>query len=154
MIRSYGDHSANERTFLAWVRTGLSIVALGIVVKKGSLVALLITGASPHGIPASGSEYLNNFGGQALVGIGIAVVAAAVVRFVRTALRIDDHNVHSVGILRASALLRHRRDHSGTSTHASASAGLAQLPERNGALHRGQGISLTLIGGTDARHMH
>ena len=26
MIRSYSDHAANERTFLAWVRTGLRLL--------------------------------------------------------------------------------------------------------------------------------
>jgi Domain of unknown function (DUF202) len=25
MIRSYTDHAANERTFLAWLRTGIAI---------------------------------------------------------------------------------------------------------------------------------
>jgi len=31
MIRDYSDHSANERTFLAWVRTGIAIIAFGFV---------------------------------------------------------------------------------------------------------------------------
>ena len=31
MIPSYRDHAANERTFLAWIRTGLTIMALMIV---------------------------------------------------------------------------------------------------------------------------
>jgi hypothetical protein len=46
MIRSYSDHAANERTFLAWARTGLSAVALGIIVEKGSLLALAISDTS------------------------------------------------------------------------------------------------------------
>ena len=29
MIERYSDHAANERTFLAWVRTAIAIVALG-----------------------------------------------------------------------------------------------------------------------------
>ena len=28
MIKGYSDHAANERTFLAWVRTGIAIIAL------------------------------------------------------------------------------------------------------------------------------
>ena len=31
------DHLANERTFLAWIRTGLGIMAFGFVVEKFSL---------------------------------------------------------------------------------------------------------------------
>ncbi len=30
MIANYADHSANERTFLAWVRTVIAIVGFGI----------------------------------------------------------------------------------------------------------------------------
>jgi putative membrane protein len=27
MIRDYSDHAANERTFLAWLRTGIAVIA-------------------------------------------------------------------------------------------------------------------------------
>ena len=30
------DHLANERTFLAWIRTGLAVVGLGILLEKAS----------------------------------------------------------------------------------------------------------------------
>ncbi len=34
MIRGYSDHAANERTFLAWVRTGIAVIAFGFVIEK------------------------------------------------------------------------------------------------------------------------
>jgi uncharacterized membrane protein YidH (DUF202 family) len=34
MIQSFSDHAANERTFLAWVRTGIAVIALGFVIEK------------------------------------------------------------------------------------------------------------------------
>jgi len=34
MIRDYTDHAANERTFLAWVRTGIAVLAFGFVIEK------------------------------------------------------------------------------------------------------------------------
>jgi putative membrane protein len=34
MIRGYTDHAANERTFLAWVRTGIAVIAFGFVIEK------------------------------------------------------------------------------------------------------------------------
>ena len=37
MIDRYSDHAANERTFLAWVRTGIATVAFGFVVEKFNL---------------------------------------------------------------------------------------------------------------------
>jgi hypothetical protein len=37
MIRNFGDHSANERTFLAWVRTAIAVMAFGFLVEKFDL---------------------------------------------------------------------------------------------------------------------
>ena len=37
MIRRYSDHAANERTFLAWVRTAIAIMAFGFLVEKFDL---------------------------------------------------------------------------------------------------------------------
>ena len=45
MIERYSDHAANERTFLAWVRTAIAIMAFGFVVEKFDLF-LRIAGAS------------------------------------------------------------------------------------------------------------
>jgi putative membrane protein len=118
MIRSYNDHAANERTFLAWVRAALSAIGLGVIIEKSALLALAI--GAPNE-PAIG--YLSNCGGPALIGTGVVVIVGAGVRFVRTALRIDDPNVHPAGIVRlASALSRCRRRESG------ATRAVRQLP--------------------------
>ena len=37
MIERYTDHAANERTFLAWVRTSIAIMAFGFLVEKFDL---------------------------------------------------------------------------------------------------------------------
>ena len=42
MIRNYSDHSANERTFLSWVRTGIAVIAFGFVVEKFNLFMLTL----------------------------------------------------------------------------------------------------------------
>ena len=39
MIRNFTEHSANERTFLAWLRTGIALFGLGFVVSKVALIA-------------------------------------------------------------------------------------------------------------------
>ena len=46
MIRGYSDHAANERTFLAWVRTGIAVIAFGFVIEKFNLFALAMASAS------------------------------------------------------------------------------------------------------------
>jgi putative membrane protein len=45
MIERYSDHAANERTFLAWVRTAIAIMAFGFLVQKFDLF-LRIAGQS------------------------------------------------------------------------------------------------------------
>jgi putative membrane protein len=47
MIERYSDHAANERTFLAWVRTAIAIMAFGFVVTKFDLF-LKVVGQSLH----------------------------------------------------------------------------------------------------------
>ena len=54
------DHLANERTYLAWVRTGIGIMAFGFVVVKFSLFVKQISfvlqtedATTPHGYSAS-----------------------------------------------------------------------------------------------------
>ena len=37
MIRNFGDHAANERTFLVWVRTAIAVMAFGFLVEKFDL---------------------------------------------------------------------------------------------------------------------
>ena len=37
MISRYSDHAANERTYLAWVRTAIAVMAFGFLVEKFDL---------------------------------------------------------------------------------------------------------------------
>jgi Domain of unknown function (DUF202) len=51
MIERYSDHAANERTFLAWVRTAIAIMAFGFLVQKFDLFLRMRPGPSmrdPH----------------------------------------------------------------------------------------------------------
>jgi putative membrane protein len=38
MIKRYTDHSANERTYLAWIRTAVTVVAFGFLIEKFDLI--------------------------------------------------------------------------------------------------------------------
>ena len=46
MIRGYSDHAANERTFLAWVRTGIAVIAFGFIIEKFNLFVLTIASSA------------------------------------------------------------------------------------------------------------
>ena len=71
------EYLANERTFLAWIRTSISIVSLGFVVAKFSLwLRQLSTQLQPHMQTSHASASLPI--GVTLMGLGgvLAVLAA------------------------------------------------------------------------------
>lgn len=64
---------AAERTLLAWVRTGLTIMAFGFVVARFGLFLRLVAEQRGQGIPAAElHDRLSNALGIALVVIGVA----------------------------------------------------------------------------------
>jgi putative membrane protein len=92
-IRNYSDHAANERTFLAWLRTGLATIAFGIVVEKLNffLAAVMETmppRASAHTALAALAR-LRPYEGLALSLLGIVIVVVGGIRFARNARDID-----------------------------------------------------------------
>ena len=110
MIRGYSDHAANERTFLAWVRTGIAVIAFGFVIEKFNLFVLTMASASSldagHRLQLERvSGPLGRYDGLALVLVGLALIVTAAVRFVRTGWRLDDQETHSAGNLRAELIL-------------------------------------------------
>jgi putative membrane protein len=110
MIRGYSDHAANERTFLAWVRTGIAVIAFGFVIEKFNLFVLTMASATSldagHRMQLERvSGPLGRYDGLALVLVGLALIVTAAVRFVRTGWRLDDQEIHSAGSLRAELIL-------------------------------------------------
>jgi putative membrane protein len=89
MIERYSDHAANERTFLAWVRTAIAIMAFGFLVEKFDLF-LEIAGKSLAGrTPSVGGQFVGNIAGLLLILLGGVTMFLAIVRFRRTAIEID-----------------------------------------------------------------
>jgi putative membrane protein len=110
VIHGYSDHAANERTFLAWVRTAIAVIAFGFVIEKFNLFVLTMASVGPLGAAdrlqlerASGP--LGRYDGLALVLIGLALIAVAAFRFIRTGQRLDDQELHPAGSLRAELIL-------------------------------------------------
>jgi inner membrane protein YidH len=110
MIRGYSDHAANERTFLAWVRTGIAVIAFGFVIEKFNLFVFTIASVTS---PDAGrrlqlerlSGPLGRYDGLALILVGIGLVVVAAARFVRTGRLLDDQEIHSAGSVRAELIL-------------------------------------------------
>ena len=108
MIQSFGDHAANERTFLAWVRTGIAVIALGFVIEKFNLFVLTL--ARTAGLARSVrlerlSGSLGRYEGLAFIGGGIALIVLATLRFIRTTAMIDDAQTHLARSVRAELIV-------------------------------------------------
>ena len=69
---------AAERTLLAWIRTGITIMALGFVVARFGLFLRLLRADTGEVISGSG---LSPFLGAALVLIGVVATAAGTKRY-------------------------------------------------------------------------
>jgi putative membrane protein len=65
-----GNHLANERTFLAWIRTSIGIMAFGFVVVKFSLFVKQIS------LILSKTDIVQSKGYSSVAGIVIVVVGA------------------------------------------------------------------------------
>jgi putative membrane protein len=109
MIGAYTDHAANERTFLAWVRTGIAIIAFGFVIEKFNLFLLTMAsavGGELHRSQLAGlSGHLGRYDGLVLIFGGIALVVLSTARFVRTTRLLDDEQLHSAKSVRTELVL-------------------------------------------------
>lgn len=72
------NHMANERTYLAWVRTGITIIALGFVVAKFQLLINELFPSAP-----TSSIHLSLAIGVILVAMGGLLQVLALTRFKR-----------------------------------------------------------------------
>jgi putative membrane protein len=89
MIKRYSDHAANERTFLAWVRTAIAVMAFGFVIERFDLFLSI---ATPHAaLPkiAPHNQTFANAAGLAFVAIGVITIIIAGFRFSATAKAIE-----------------------------------------------------------------
>jgi putative membrane protein len=85
MIKRYSDHAANERTFLAWVRTAIAVMAFGFLIERFDL---FLKFAAPQQLAPHGQAFANA-AGLAFIGIGVAMIVLAGIRFIKTAKNIE-----------------------------------------------------------------
>ena len=110
MIRNFTDHAANERTFLAWTRTGLAVIAFGFLIEKFNVMVEAIANVAS---PAAAQKLLierltaplGRYDGIALMLVGISLIIIAGLRYARTAKLIDQPQSMTVGSGRVEMVL-------------------------------------------------
>jgi putative membrane protein len=109
MITRYTDHAANERTFLAWIRTGLAVIAFGFfLVKLNVFVDATGGGSPPHPVADNADAFTAiaaHYAGLAMVATGIVIIGRSSAGFERVRRAIDRDEVIRMPRSRAESLL-------------------------------------------------
>lgn len=91
------DHMANERTFLAWIRTSIGIMAFGFVVEKFALfikqIAILLGKSHPSLLPHPSTTSLQGYSsifGIFLVALGVLICLLAFIKYKKVEKQIED----------------------------------------------------------------
>jgi putative membrane protein len=92
------DHLANERTFLAWIRTAIGIMAFGFVVVKFSLFVKQLT------LLLGKENVVQQRGYSAIMGILLVIVGSlisimAFIRFKKIEKRINENSFQNSSLL-------------------------------------------------------
>jgi putative membrane protein len=95
-------HMANERTFLAWIRTSIGVMAFGFVLERFALfikqMSYVLRASSMGNTlpPTSGST---SIAGIFLVGLGALMCVLALMRYKKVERQIDDDSYQPSPVL-------------------------------------------------------
>jgi putative membrane protein len=90
------DHLANERTFLAWVRTGAAIVVFGFAIGRFAIAMRQLTALQGHPLRTTGiSVWL----GASTIVAGVALVVAGLARYRKTRAQLDAGTFEPAGFV-------------------------------------------------------
>jgi putative membrane protein len=90
------DHLANERTFLAWVRTSVAIVVFGFAIGRFAIAMRQLTAFQGH---ASKSTGLSVWMGTISILAGVVMVVAGLVRYRRTRAQLEEGKFEPAGFI-------------------------------------------------------
>jgi putative membrane protein len=90
------DHLANERTFLAWVRTGAAIVIFGFAIGRFSIAIRQLTTFLGHPTRTIGVSVW--MGAGAIIS-GVLLVIAGLIRYRKTRMQLDSGTFQPAGFV-------------------------------------------------------
>ena len=90
------DHLANERTFLAWVRTGAAIVVFGFAIGRFAIALRQLTALQGHPMHRGG---LSVWMGATSIVLGVLLVVAGLFRYRQTRDRLEEGKFEPAGFI-------------------------------------------------------
>jgi putative membrane protein len=88
------DHLANERTFLAWIRTGIAVIVFGFAIGRFSIAVRQFIQFQGRAMPQSG---LSVWFGMVAIIAGVLTCVAGLFRYRVTREQIDSGNFGPAG---------------------------------------------------------
>ena len=106
MIQHYSDHAANERTFLAWIRTAIAVAAFGFLVEKFDLFLDVASRSGGTRMPSVLGQMVANVTGLLIIVLAGVMMVLATIRFRRTTAAIDAEDTRqATGVRMDTALV-------------------------------------------------
>jgi putative membrane protein len=90
------DHLANERTFLAWVRTSIAVVVFGFAIGRFSIAMRQLTEFQGR---ASETAGLSVWMGMSAILAGVVMMVAGLVRYRKTRAQLDEGKFEPAGFV-------------------------------------------------------
>ena len=103
MIKFFSDHAANERTYLAYLRTGLAFMGFGFVIERFDLF-LRDRSSGPS---VGGRVWLvsSEVAGFLLIFVGVFILALSTYRYLRFKKQISSEEIAEFGSSRGEWIL-------------------------------------------------
>jgi putative membrane protein len=90
------DHLANERTFLAWVRTSVAIVVFGFAIGRFAIAMRQLTEFQSRGSRTTGFSV---WMGMSAILAGVVMVGAGLMRYRKTRAQLDQGKFEPAGFI-------------------------------------------------------
>jgi putative membrane protein len=97
MIPHYNDLAANERTYLAWMRTVLALIAFGFLLERFDLLVRYFARSINEGLIPPGSAF-GRESGIILTALDLLIMPLSTGRFVITTRRLKSEKEETYGI--------------------------------------------------------
>ena len=91
MIKNFRQHAANERTFLAWIRSSVNVFGFGFLIEKFNLLS-----SSQHHTIHKALPIVANIIGIGLMILSIIILVIAIKRYISINKYIDDEKSKNI----------------------------------------------------------